>query len=504
MSGTMTTGTVIVGTMTKRTKMTTTKMNRAKMTGATLNTLKIFSALLLLASFAAAQKEVPLPKDLPPYGPEKPLQSPPVKLSTLANGLSVWLVSEPGFPKVALTIAVRGGFSADPAGRPGISKLLSNTIDQGTLTRSARQVAQELQAAGGDLAAEAYKDSITVSTTLLSSRLDAGVGVLADIVENANFPDAEVALAKRNLADWLEQQEAEPAFLAERARDKLLFAGHPYSVIAPTSDSISASSSAELRAIFAQRFRPDQAMLVAVGDFDNDKMLALVNSTFGAWKSPATAPLAPIPSPATTIEHSVFVVPRPGSIQTTIELATFAPKRGDPDYEAACVANAIYGGTFSSRLTTNIREDKGYTYSPYSEVDSFRKGAELITHADVRNEVTGPTLNEIEYELNRMATTSPTQEELSKTKRYLVGSEALRLQARAPMALRLAGLWVDDLTSEQIGIYGQRVAAMTAADVDAAAKKYFPAYRTVIVAVGEEKVIREAVAPLGLTMRTLP
>ncbi len=127
----------------------------------------------------------------------------------------------------------------------------------------------------------------------------------------------------------------------------------------------------------------------------------------------------------------------------------------------------------------------------------------LVTHADVRNEVTAPTLNEINYELNRLATTAPTDEELSKAKRYLVGSEAIRLQARTALSGQLAGLWVDGLPPEQIGIYAQKVANTTTPEVEAAAKKYFPAFRTAIVAVGEEKVIRDALAPLGIPVKTL-
>ena len=174
-------------------------------------------ALLLLASFAIAQKEVPLPKDLPAYGPEKPLATPSVKSATLDNGLTLWLVSEPGFPKVALTVAVRGGLATDPPDRPGLSELLSKTLDQGTRTRNAKQIAQELQAAGGDLNASASKDSLELSSVVLSSKVDNAITVLADILQNASFPDAEVTLAKRNLADELDQREAEPSFLAARA-----------------------------------------------------------------------------------------------------------------------------------------------------------------------------------------------------------------------------------------------------------------------------------------------
>lgn len=463
--------------------------------------------LVLLVTFSAlafGQKEVPLPKDLPPYGPEKPLQTPAVKSAHLDNGLTVWMVSEPGFPKVAFSIAVRGGLAADPTNRPGISELLSKTIDQGTRSRNANQIAQELQAAGGDLNANADKDGVELSTVVLSSKVDPALRVLSDVVQNASFPDAEVTLAKRNLTDSLEQREAEPSFLADRAREKVIFGDHPYHVTFPTRDSIAASTPGDLREVFAQRFRPDQAILVAVGDFQSDKMLDVVKTTLGSWKAPVSPPIAATSAPTISIDHVIYFVSRPGSVQTTVELGTFAPHRGDADFPAAQIANAIFGGEFSSRLTSNIREDKGYTYSPYSYIRSNQMCGELITHADVRNEVTAPTLNEIQYELNRLATTTPTDGELLKAKRYLVGREALRLQDRGALSGRLASIWIANLTPDEIGHFGEKVTGATSADVDAVARKYFSAYHSAIIAVGEEKVIRDAAAPLGLQVRPVP
>jgi predicted Zn-dependent peptidase len=468
-----------------------------------MKTVRLAFTILCFVSLSFAQKEVPMPKDLPPYGAEKPLRAPSVETAKLDNGLTVWLVSEPGFPKVAFTVAVRGGFAADPADRPGITELLSKTIDQGTKARTAKQIAQELQAAGGDLSAESKKDFIEVSTAVLASRTDAGISVLSDILQNAAFPDAEVALAKRNLSDSLRQRESEPSFLATRAMARVLFGDHPYHVTTPTQESIVAATSADLRRIFAQRFRPDQVILVAVGDFDEARMMQMAKMRFGAWKVPSESPLPAPARPSSTPEHAVFVVTRPGSVQTTLELGTFGPLRGDPGYEAAMVANAIYGGTFSSRLTANIREDKGYTYSPHSHLNSYQAAGVVVTHADVRNEVTAPTLNEIDYELNRLATTAPTDEELSKAKRYLVGSEAIQLQARAALSAQLAALWVDGLPPEEIGIYGQKVSDTTTSEVETTAKRYFPAFQTAIVAVGEEKVIREALAPFGIPVKIL-
>jgi len=469
-----------------------------------MNSLKVFALFLSLASVTAAQKEVPLPKDLPPYAAEQPLRAPAVQSSKLANGLTVWLVSQRGLPKVAFAVAVRGGFAADPADRPGITELLTKTIDQGTTSRTAKQISQELQAAGGDLSAESSKDFMQVSTAVLSSKVYAGLTILSDILQNASFPDAEVALAKRNLADSLRERESQPSFLAARVMGKVLFGEHPYHVTAPTQESIAASTATDLRNTYALRVRPDQAVLVAVGDFDNDTMLRLAKTQFGGWRPPGGAALPSTPRPTLPPQHAVFVVVRPGSVQTTLQLGTLGPMRSDPDFEAAEVANAIYGGTFSSRLVSNIREDKGYTYSPGASLRTYRQAGVLITRADVRNEVTAASLNEITYELNRLATTTPSDEELTKAKRFLVGTEAISLQARSAVAAELAKIWVDGLPADEIGIYSQRIAATPTAEVDAAARKYFPAWRSAIVAVGEEKVVRDALAPFGLPIQTMP
>ena len=251
-----------------------------------MKALVISLSALLFAGTALAQK-APLPKDLPPYGPETPLAAPAVKSAKLDNGLTVWLVSEPGFPKIAVTLAVRGGFASDPGDRPGISDLLAKTVDQGTATRNARQIAQDLQGAGGDLNANPGRDSIVVSTGFLSSKLDKGLAVFADVARNATFPDDEVTLAKRNAIDQLKQQESQPSFLASRAMAKVLFGDSPYHVMSPTQESITASTSGDLRKIYAERFRPDQALLVAVGDFDNDRMLSQIRTRFDSWKAEA-------------------------------------------------------------------------------------------------------------------------------------------------------------------------------------------------------------------------
>lgn len=461
------------------------------------NALSVVFVLLFVAA-AQAQKEAPLPKDLPPYGAQPAFEPPEVKATKLDNGLTVWLVAQPGLPKVSFHIVVFGGLAADSGDRPGLSELLAKTLSQGTKSRSAKQIAEEMQSAGGDLSVGADRDSISVGTSALSAKTELAAGLLADMLENASFPDSEVAIAKRNLGDSLRQREAQPGFQANRALARVLFGSGPYSVIAPTQDSLGRMTAEELRQEFARRFRPDQVILVAVGDFDAAKMAMMIREKLGGWKVPPTAPATVNAKPTGPAPHEVTFVARPNSVQTTLVLAGFGPLRGDPDYEAAEVADAIYGGTFTSRLVTNIREDKGYTYSPGSNLATLRQAGVFRTRADVRNAVTGASLNEILYEMNRMATTSPTDEELSRAKRFLLGIEAILLQSRGAVAGELADLWLNGLGPDAIASYNRKVSATTAEDVDVVARKYFPASHMTIVAVGEEKVIRDALRPFAL------
>ncbi len=466
-------------------------------------------AIVCLLIFTAGQlfagdKEKPLPKDLPPYGELKPFEAPKVTTQQLSNGLTLWFVARPGFPKVSYTLAVRGGMSADPQDLPGIADLMVSTIDQGTTTRNARQIAEELQAAGGDLNGSAGVESIVINTSVLAAKAEAGLTVLADVAQNATFPDGEVDLAKRNAADKLQQQEADPQFLAGRALARALFGQHPYAITSITQDTIAKATAQELRSEYARRFRPDQALLVVVGEFDAARMASWCKSLFAHWAVPATAPVPAVEKPSFAPPHAVFFVNRADSVQTTIGLGSLAPPEGSPDYAAARVANALYGGMFGSRLTLNIREDKGYTYSPRSYVTSRRTLSIFQTWASVRNEVTGATVNEINYELNRMATTTPSDEELSHAQRYLVGTEALELQAQDSVGRSLARLWVLGMQPEELGRKNEEIGKVTLKDIDAAASRYFPAARQTIVTVGVESVIKEQLAPFHLEMKPAP
>jgi zinc protease len=482
-----------------REKMSWRNLSWGKMTGRVL----IVFALLISACAFGAEKEK-LPKDLPAYGPLKAYAPPAVIQQKLPNGLTLWMVAQRGFPKVAFTMAVRGGLAADPADAPGLAEFMVKTVNQGTRTRSARQIAEQLQGAGGDWQGTARADALVLGTSVLSSKAEPALAVLADVAENATFPESEVELARRNLADDLRQREGRPGFLAQRALAEVMFGSHPYHVIAPTQAALAKITSAQLREQYAQRFRPDQAVLVAVGDFDANQMAALAGKYLGTWRAAAGNPVPPTPKPEERVEHAIYSVPRPGSVQTTLSVGQFGPTRSNPDFVPAQVTEAIYGGMFGSRLVKNIREDKGYTYSPGSVLQPRREAGLLRTQADVRNAVSGATLNEIIYELNRVATTTPTAEELSMAERYLVGTRAIALEAIEGLARELATLWVDGLTPQTLGEESQRVLKVTGADVEKMGKKYYPDSRAAFVAVGEPKIIDDQLNSFGLPIKPAP
>jgi zinc protease len=459
--------------------------------------------MALSAAICGADKQ-PMPKDLPPYGATQPYQAPQVKQITLDNGMTVWLVPRPGFPKVAFAVAVRGGYTADPKDRPGMADLLSATLTQGTRHRNARQLAEDIAAAGGDLGADAASDSILIQTSVLSANTEAALKLLADVMQNATFADEEVEIAKNNLASTVEANEADPSFLGRRALYHALFGAHPYAVMSPTKESIAATTAAELRREYARRFRPERTLLVMAGDFTEQAATAMVRAGFGAWKAAGDAGTIDSVIPVQPVSKAIVYVPRANSVQTAFYIGTFGPKRTDPDYAAARVAVALYGGMFGSRLVLNIREDKGYTYTPGARLTPKTATGVMVTGADVRNPVTGATFNEISYELNRMATTAPEQDEIDSAKRYILGSMALQLQSRDAVARTLANLWVDGLPPEELGRQSEKIGAVKAEDVEVVGRKYFPAWRATVVAVGEEKLIKEQLAPFGLEFQKAP
>jgi zinc protease len=303
---------------------------------------------------------------------------------------------------------------------------------------------------GAEIGANTSGDAIYVTATGLGSGAPKMLEIVADIVRNPTFPAAEVELAKGNALEALKAQEATPGYLAQKALAQAVYGEHPYHVIGATKETLTAATVDQLKKELARRFRPESALLVVVGDVDAAAVTAAVNRFFGTWKGGGEAPAATPTSPG-AVPRRLFVVNRPNSVQSQILMGRPVVTVTDPAYYPLLVANTICAGSFGSRLTENIREDKGYTYSPGGGVQARAQGGLLTVRADVRSDVTGASLLEMFYELDRMGATAATPEELSRAKRYQAGLYLLRNQIQGAVAQTLASNWVNGLPPEAFG-----------------------------------------------------
>ena len=448
-----------------------------------------FVFLAAFATLAVAKEDKPLPKDLPPYGEDKPLPVPEIGQKTLSNGLTVWVVPRDGLPMVDVVMAVRGGLAADAPEHQGTASLVAGLLNEGTKTRTAQQIAEELQAIGGSIGAGSGNDGITVYGDAFGSQADALMAVFADVVRNATYPDNEVVLGRTNALQALEASESQPGFLAERAFAKTVYGDHPYGRVTQTKAALEGVTAEYLRATHAQRFRPDRALLVIAGRITPREGHALAEKHFGSWRASGT-PVADTPAFEAKPAPKFVLVERAGSVQSSLRIGRPGVAATSEDAIPLAVTNTILGGGFTSRITQNIREDKGYTYSPGAAVRRSRAGGAMLASAEVRNEVTAATINEVLYEFNRIGTTLVEEDELARAKRYFAGLYLYSNQQQGAVAATLANNWLVGLPPEYLGTYVGKAQAVTAEQVREMGRKYYPARHQSLVIVGERKAIQ--------------
>ncbi|WP_457666493.1 M16 family metallopeptidase [Thiolapillus sp.] len=454
-------------------------------------------SLLAAAGSVSAKKEEDAPiKGLPDYAQDKPLILPAVVEKKLSNGLTLWLIERPGLPLISVYLAVRGGTASDPDNLRGVSDVLSSTINAGTQTRNSRQIAEELQALGADISVGISKDISYIGIDGLSPGTDQLLEILSDTARNASFPEDEVKLAIENELQSIMVSKSQPSYDLSQVFYTELFGKHPYAFVNPDPKVVARVTPKDLLAVYRQRFRPDQGILVMVGNLSTDKMAALAEKHFGDWKGKGRKPVDIPPAPATT-RPAFLVVDRPKSVQSTIYVGRPMPAAGNPDEFPLEVANTIFGGAFGSRLTLNIREDKGYTYSPHAAVLSWAKGGMFNISASVRNEVTAATLTEIFYELDRLATTLPEDEELTRAQRYLKGSFLLANETSSALATTLTGYWIDGKTPEDLAKYVPGIEKVGKQDVQEMGRKYLNSRQQAVAISGDAKAIMESLSLFG-------
>ncbi len=439
-----------------------------------------------------------LPADLPPLLPERPLTAPDVVAASLPNGLAIQVVRRDEVPLANVRLVVTGGLSDDAPTEPGLGRLLSDALREGTASRTGGDLATRVQEAGGDLTTVAGPDALTIGASGLAARTTLLLDLVADVARNAVFPAEGVARVKALARERLATDESDPVFIAARAFARSLYGSHPYGVIAPSAASIDAVTPERLRAECRRRLRPERSLLLVVGDVEPAAVVREAARLFGGWggsgQPPPGLPETQDPEGGARIE----VVDRPGSVQTTLCVGLLAPLRTSPDASALEIAVTIYGGAFSSRLVQNLREEKGYSYAPGASVRWLAARGSVRSLAAVRNEVTGAALGEILREMTRMETAEPADEEMERARRVFAGLKAIALQTGPGLADELSRLWILGLPPSEIGRTAAALASVTKEAVRRVSKEYLAASRACVVAVGEAQRIREELGPLGI------
>ena len=454
--------------------------------------LSICLMALFIAAPLAAQQKTP-----PPPGAPRPLNLPKITERKLSNGLTVIMAPLANVPKVTAVLALRSATTAaDRSKHPGISQIVSTVVTEGTGSRTSLQIKEELRSIGGSLFFNTDADSTNISASGLSEFSTRLFDLMSDVVQHPAFPEGELKLAKDNTIQGIRSGRANPGFLANERFQKAVFGDHPYGFVVPDEKSINALTREDLRGFVSSYFIPNTSNLVVVGDIDPDKTFAQIEKAFGSWKSgPAPADDNP-PLPARN-KRQIYFVNRPGSIQSAIYIGNTSIARKDKDYFALRTANIIYCGSFYSRLTRNIREQKGYTYSPFSSSNTQTKAGSFLAGAFVRNEVTGPTIMEILYEMDRMRVLPVTDEELNAAKEYSTGNFSVELASQAGLAGRINTVYTYELDKNFINDFRSKIEGLTPADIQRVAAKYFDTYRAAIVIVGDWDKVKDQVTPFG-------
>jgi zinc protease len=428
--------------------------------------------------------------------PLRPLNLPLSEETTLANGLQVVFVEQGRLPLVSFRLAFRTGDAFDPPELPGLADLMTSMLVEGTETRTSRQIAEQVARYGASLSAGAGSDFTTVAASALSAYADEVLELLADVALRPAFPENELQLSQANAKQNLIAQRAQPTFLASEAVAHVLFGEHPYAVVSPTPESLDALTRERLLAEHRTRFVPNNAVLLVVGDVRRERVLARVEELFGGW--PRGDVLQPqFPAPPALEGRAAYIVDRPGSAQTNIIVANAGITRTHPDYFPVLVMHTILGGTASARLFMNLREEKGYTYGAYTQLDARRYAGSFRATTEVRTPVTGASLKEIFYELERIRAEDVSGKELADAKSYLTGIFPIRLETQEGLVEQFVQIKMHSLPPDYLATYRENIQRVTAAEVRRVADAYVTPDCAAIVVVGDAEQIREQVAPFA-------
>ena len=443
-------------------------------------------------ALGAPVKEIP-----PPGSAPKPFTLASTDNFTLANGLQVTLAPYGAVPKVAIRAYVDAGAVREPAGKIWLAKLTALLMKEGTAKRSGEQIAKEAADMGGQLEVDSSNDSTTAGGVVLSEFGSQFAALLADALTNATLPSSELARLKADLVRELAVDKAQPGSLARERFLQVTFPDQPYGLTYPSNEALAGYTLADVQAFFAENFAASRSHLYVVGKFD-PAIKDSIKQAFSTWKQ---GQIAPLPPAKPVLAYSLSEIDRPGAAQSTVYVGLPVAGPKSPDYITLDVMNSLLGGSFGSRITTNIREDKGYTYSPFSFLGQAGHDAYWVEVADVTTAVTGPSLHEIFSELSKLRKDPPAEKELKGIQTYLSGLFVLK-NTISPDAVISQLHFVDsqEVDRSYLFTYVQKVNAVSPSDIQRVTETYIAPSKMTVVVVGDQSKVASQLKPFD----TLP
>jgi zinc protease len=448
----------------------------------------LLTAALFAPHAAFAQTKAP---DWPTERPPRPLAAksvkfPPYEMRTLPNGLRVVIVQHHEQPSVTVRLLIRAGASSDPKDKPGVATLAAALLDQGTTTRSASQIADQIDYVGGALATGAGTDLSFINTVVMKDSFDLALNLLSDITRNPAFSPEELDRQREQMLSGLKVSYEDPDYVAEAVVDRLIFGFHPYGRPANgTPASVASITRDDLLAFHRTYFAPNNCILAVVGDLTTEEAIAGVTRVFGEWQKrdvplPAAAVVEP-PDPT----RRVLVVDRPNAVQTEIRVGQLAIARNHPDYLPLNVTTNILGGEGGNRLQGVLRHERGLTYGASADMNTYKRAGAIIADTDTRTETTAEALRVVVDEFARLQRERVGDGELSGAQAYLAGNFPLTIETPDAIAMQVLNALFYDLDLKELETYRERVTAITPDDIQRVSKQYLKPARLSIVLVGD-------------------
>jgi predicted Zn-dependent peptidase len=448
-------------------------------------------AALLLGMLTAAAPAAP--RELPPApGTPRDFSLPARQTLQLGNGLSATFIDYGAVPKVTVLAVVRTG-NIDEGADTWLADVAVEMMKEGTATRSATEIAEAAAAMGGTLGVGAGGEQTTVGISVLSEHAVAAVGLVADVLRNPRFPESELPRVIANLERSVAVARSDPQARAGEALARLVFGDHPFGRTLPADGQLAAYGIDDLRGFYGRNFGARRTHVYVAGRFDRPALEAALRESFGDWQA-GPAPSALPAEASETLQLALVDVP--GAQQTSLRIAVPVPDPAHALYFQTTLMNSLLGGTFGSRITTNLREDKGYSYSPDSAIRARRGGALWVLSAEITREHTAAAIREVFHEIDRLQREAPAAAELDAVKAYRSGLFVIANSSPNGVLSQLAFMDLHGLPPDFLTYWVASIHAVTPDEVSDMARRFIRPGRMSVVVAGDLAAIGEEVRAL--------